>query len=323
MTNKTLSIIIPNYNDATRLERCLNSILEQKQKSVEIIVIDDGSTDNSLQILSKYESQITLLTQQNKGAASARNKGLSIAKGKYIWFVDADDMITADSLNNNFINRLKRENYDVYLFGIKEIKPLGSEKIYINTNSDYLNNKSSIKKKFIRLFTENTFNEQANKIYRKSFLIKNNIKYQCFSSGEDAVFNCSVFSNVNTLAVLKEVKYIYYLFTSSDSTYNKSRNLLNDMTKICKIFKNMFAKLDISSNNAIMNKFLAEGILGIEKNYFYSNHPSYSKFNDFISSKDMRLLIRNVKTKGVKIKIRIKIILIKFPLILFVYLKVR
>ena len=89
-----ISIIIPIYNAEKYIERCINSLKNQTYKNIEIICINDGSTDNSLNILKRIaitDNRITIIEQENKGVSVARNKGIESAKGKYIMFLDADD----------------------------------------------------------------------------------------------------------------------------------------------------------------------------------------------------------------------------------------
>lgn len=98
--NVLISIIIPVYNVEDYLERCLDSIIHQSYKNIEIIVINDGSTDSSLKILEKYalkNSRIIIVNQENKGLSGARNIGVEKAIGDYIWFVDGDDFIDNDA----------------------------------------------------------------------------------------------------------------------------------------------------------------------------------------------------------------------------------
>lgn len=102
--DKLLSIIVPVYNTEKYLADCLSCLLEQQYRNIEIICINDGSTDQSLAILERYagfDSRITILNQQNKGQSNARNNGLNIAKGAFITFVDADDYISPDALSTN------------------------------------------------------------------------------------------------------------------------------------------------------------------------------------------------------------------------------
>ena len=110
MTDRYISIIIPAYNVETYLEECLLSLVNQNisANDYEIICVDDGSTDNTVNILDKYKNKydnIIVIHQKNQGVSSARNKGLDIAKGDYIWFVDSDDIVVYNTLNEicNFL----------------------------------------------------------------------------------------------------------------------------------------------------------------------------------------------------------------------------
>lgn len=115
-----LSFIVPIYNTAIYLDQCILSMIRQDipQSEYEVILIDDGSTDNSLEICRKYadkNSNFTILTQPNSGQAKARNRGLEIAKGKYIRFVDSDDYIKENSLAES-INLLETMKLDILAF---------------------------------------------------------------------------------------------------------------------------------------------------------------------------------------------------------------
>lgn len=91
-----ISVVVPVYNVETYLEECLNSIINQTFSDIEIICINDGSTDSSLDILNDYskkDDRIKIINQENKGLGATRNKGIDLAKGKYIFFIDSDDYI--------------------------------------------------------------------------------------------------------------------------------------------------------------------------------------------------------------------------------------
>lgn len=121
--NIILSIIIPFYNVEEYFERCLNSIVSQKVSPnlFEIIAINDGSTDGSLEIaerIAKLQSNMTVVSQENKGQSAARNHGVRLAHGKYIWYVDSDDWIEKGCLGN-IVNILEDSDIDLYTFGHK------------------------------------------------------------------------------------------------------------------------------------------------------------------------------------------------------------
>ena len=98
-----ISVIIPVYNVENYLKRCLNSVLNQTLKDIEIICVNDGSTDDSAQICEEYalkDERFSVFHQENKGVSAARNKGLSLAEGEYICFIDSDDSIKENYLSH-------------------------------------------------------------------------------------------------------------------------------------------------------------------------------------------------------------------------------
>lgn len=116
---KSISVIIPVYNAARHLEQCVRSVMEQTLRDIEIICIDDGSTDDSLQLLRRLaqeDGRIVVLTQENGGAGAARNKGLAAAQGEYLSFLDADDFFEPDMLEKAY-GQAKRDRAEIVVFG--------------------------------------------------------------------------------------------------------------------------------------------------------------------------------------------------------------
>jgi len=140
-----ISIVIPVYNAQKTLEKCLQSIFNQTYKNFEIIAINDGSTDQSLEVLKKYQDKITILNQNNQGAAAARNAGAKIAKGQFLIFCDADIIMDPQMLEL-MLKALENEpkasyTYSAFKFGLKTFRlwEFNSEKLkkmpYIHTTS--------------------------------------------------------------------------------------------------------------------------------------------------------------------------------------------
>lgn len=102
MEDKLISIIVPVYNAEKYLDNCISSILNQTYKNIELILVNDGSTDNSLQICNKYkeDKRVKIYSQENKGQGAARNKGIDVANGYYIGFCDADDTLNEHMYEN-------------------------------------------------------------------------------------------------------------------------------------------------------------------------------------------------------------------------------
>lgn len=113
------SIIVPIYNVELYLEDCIQSVLHQSFQNYELICVNDGSTDSSLEILKSFnDPRIKILDQINQGQSAARNSALDIASGEYVWFVDSDDKIAENSLNA-LDEILRRELYEIVFFNAK------------------------------------------------------------------------------------------------------------------------------------------------------------------------------------------------------------
>ncbi len=145
MAEPTISIVIPTYQHAGELPLCLESIFAQDRKDYEVIVVNDGSTDNTLEVLKPFEGRVTVITQENRGGNAARNRGWQEAKGKYVLFCDADVIMRPDMLSQ-MVAALERNSgasyaYSSFKFGWKKFKlwPFDGDKLrrlnYIHTTS--------------------------------------------------------------------------------------------------------------------------------------------------------------------------------------------
>lgn len=117
-----VSIVVPVYNGEEYLERCLKSICTQSYPDLQVILVNDGSTDGTAELCQKYvvqDDRITLISQENQGVSKARNVGLSLVKGEYLLFVDADDELLPNALLY-LVEKMKQTNADLILFGWKE-----------------------------------------------------------------------------------------------------------------------------------------------------------------------------------------------------------
>ena len=136
-----VSIIIPVYNTEKYIKECLDSILNQTLKEIEIIAVNDGSVDDTLVILKEYEKeheQIVVIDQLNSGQSAARNKALQIATGKYVYFMDSDDLVSTQMLEELF-NKSEKENLDViYFSGTSFFENRELEKAHASFKNSYL-----------------------------------------------------------------------------------------------------------------------------------------------------------------------------------------
>ena len=181
-----VSVIIPVYNTEKYLRKCLNSVCNQTLSDIEIICIDDCSTDNSLNILKEYSSKderIKLIEfKENKGAAVARNTGIDEAKGEYIGFIDSDDYPETELFYEHLYNNAKEKDADISKGAYKD-----SETGYIDEtiNAKILENKN------------NFCSTYCSAIFRNDFIKGNSIKFPELRDMEDPVFafNCALKAN--------------------------------------------------------------------------------------------------------------------------------
>lgn len=212
-----ISIIIPVYNSEKYLKRCLSSIINQTYKDIEIIIIDDGSTDSSNKICKEYalsDNRIKVININNSGVSNARNKGLDVANGEYIAFVDSDDVVdekfieTMYNYCQEYNSKLCAVNVN-YFYKNKVKKPLHMKTGLID------------KKQYYRSLVYNIKGFVCNKLYHKT-LIKNVRFDSGISICEDLLFNVKVAASIKNAIVVN--KYLYNYFQNIDATYNSNYN---------------------------------------------------------------------------------------------------
>lgn len=253
------SIIVPVYNVEKYLKACLESLINQTLRNIEIICINDGSTDNSLSILNEYrkrDSRITLINKANEGVSEARNDGLRITGGKYIVFVDADDFVEKD-LCERLQEEINQTNADILVFGAN-IFPKGAVKyekwllstLNVNTAVYTSNCESALfKEKCSKPFL-------WNKCYKKEILEKNNIWfYKDIKLGEDNLFQFMIFPKADKIVFIKDVLYNYRCMRE-DSAMWKMRS--NSEWKIQMHIKIMEYVLKSWSSYGILERYTDE-----------------------------------------------------------------
>jgi glycosyltransferase involved in cell wall biosynthesis len=215
-----ISVIVPIYNSGQYLEKTIISILNQTYKDLELILVDDGSTDNSGEICSEFQkndNRIKILTQKNSGVSEARNKGIVESTGKYICFVDSDDWIDETYLDDFGISE---DNYDGTLF-IQGFNDCYDGKTYRNIKNSYKHNlyKPAIKEEIegFELFHNGYI---CSKLYQRSILVENNIKFEkSLHMNEDHIFNFDYF------------RYIKFINVTSHSGYNYEHRNNNSLSR--------------------------------------------------------------------------------------------
>ncbi len=246
MIQPLVSIIVPVYNVENYLTECLDSLVNQTYPNIEIICIDDGSTDNSPKILNQYKqshSNIKTITTENQGQASARNLGLKEASGDFIMFVDSDDWIAVEAIetvfSKGFFDNIK---VDAVCFGLQQVKNgiKSPQREYSFEGVQPIDETLALK----------ISPEPFAKLYRSSFLRQNKITFPEGLWYEDMTFYWHCISCVDEIGLMKEVYYNYR--KRDDSTMGNSEKKTLGMT-IHHLY-NLEAIYKIWSDNKYLDK---------------------------------------------------------------------
>lgn len=229
--NELISIIVPVYNNAKYLEKCITSIISQTYSCFELILIDDGSTDNSLEIcelFQKKDHRIIVMHQENAGVSSARNVGLGVMSGKYFCFVDSDDTIESDMLEKLYV-ALNSNNASLSICGFKKIFKKGTEEYFHFKES--IEGKKNIMNFVLEHYLEWLVSSPGGKLYK-------DIKFspgrfdEDISLGEDLKFNIQYFAQIDKLIVIEDCLYKYMDVEGSLTKIYKNGNY----EAICNIY---------------------------------------------------------------------------------------
>ncbi len=205
------SFIIPVYNSERYIIKCINSILNQSEKNFEIIIVDDGSSDDSVKLIKQLKSdKIRILSKKNGGLSSARNYGIKYVKYDYIWFVDSDDYIEQNALHE-LLKIIKRKKYDVIAF--QHYKDFSGKKVIIKDDGD--------RKSMHQNILVNT--SACTKIFKASFFKKHGFKFPEGKIYEDLALIPFVLSCAESFYYL-ECPLYNYVYRNNSIMNTKSFN---------------------------------------------------------------------------------------------------
>lgn len=214
-----LSIIVPVYNTKNQIDTCIKSIVNQIDREVEVIIINDSSTDNSEEIILEYKNQYPNIKyyskKENTGLADTRNIGIDKAKGEYIMFVDSDDYIEKDLLKN--LNKYMKDNIDVIKFKLN-VKYDNSSytvdgPIFSKTDGETAFN--------LLAFEDVMFDSACIYLFKREFLLKNNFKFKVGTYHEDFGLVPLVILQAKSV-VSTNIKGYYYIQTNNSITRNSN-----------------------------------------------------------------------------------------------------
>ena len=207
-----ISIIVPVFNSEKYIQRCIDSVTKQNPKNCQMILIDDGSTDDSLKIMQQEAEQydyIQVIHQENQGVSMARNAGLKVADGEWIYFLDSDDELLPDALKQMCCTIEQDCQWIIFNY-YKHID--GTEKRYENEITQKKLTKYLDKEEFPRLLEDQLFMLQCGKVFRRDIIEKNQIYFQKnVVYGEDIRFNLKYFQYVDRYIVSNIPVFVYYI----------------------------------------------------------------------------------------------------------------
>lgn len=283
-----ISIVIPIYNAEKYLEECLNSIKNQTYKNFEVIMVNDGSKDESETICKRfleYDARFRYFTKENGGVSSARNLGLDNVKGDFITFIDSDDWIAENHLEL-LINSIKKTNSDIVVSCYKEFDnniDTYYTIVYTKQEKNLLNFEKMNRDDFLTIFPKLMslnvcFNNAVAKLFRKELV--NNLRFDTsIKYGEDLDFYFSLYLNVESISYVDELTYVYRIHGDSTTSNFNQEYAKQELSIFKKMFKkiqeiglptihyfNKFQKLLKARVNYIKNKVLLNEHLDFLKN---------------------------------------------------------
>lgn len=245
-----VSIIVPVYNAVMYIDRCVQSILSQTIREYEVILVNDGSSDGSLHLCKSYADaydNITFISQDNSGVSAARNRGLSVAKGTYVMFVDSDDYMFPQ-MCEIMVNTIEEKNADLVVCGTTET--WGG--LWAPVRDVDYQTFDSFKKDFFDHFNSELLSPPWNKIYRRE-LIKDMFDAS-ISFGEDLVFNLNYLKNCQRISFIKSAPF-YHEKANENSLVN--RVYPSRLIEIEKVHSNVLAFYE-SDNPKLHKKYIRD-----------------------------------------------------------------
>ena len=290
------SVIVPLYNAESTIKACIDSVLNQTYKDFELIIVDDGSTDKGGEICDAYaleNDKIKVIHKQNGGAGKARNIGISLSKGEYILFLDADD-----EWESSLLKSLEEYSSDVITFGYKIDygQKIVTKKI-IN-ESEELNVLNAVR----ILENQGAFNVVWNKAYKREILKSSSFPQE--NSCEDLIYNCRIFKNVKTVAILSSILYVYNRKEDITLANRYDKNLNENILKAKEERLSLYKEIGFVGEEA--EKLFALKYIGYE----FSKIPNIFRKNNGLKAKEkfkeLKKIIKNKESKKYFKKVKVQ-----------------
>lgn len=262
LSNVTISILMPVYNSQEYLKNTVQGVINQSYKEWELILVDDGSKDNSKNIcieLQKIDNRIRFVNKENTGVSDTRNIALDNAKGKYIAFIDSDDSVHKDYLKI-LLSSIEKSNGQLAVCGFKERKISTNGQIEELSRVFYPKEviaTEDMKDLIMDFGNSGLLNPLWNKLYSREIIEKNNIRFkEEVETGEDFIFNLQYFRKINNICFSKGELYYYIRRNNNSITYQYIDNMYEKGLEIHNLLEDFLKDMNFYNSK---NKYILYG----------------------------------------------------------------
>lgn len=336
---KLVTIAIALYNNVNYVHKCVESVLSQTYKKLEVVIIDDGSTDASLDVCQKYDydNRIRIITQENSGLSVVRQRALEEAKGQFMMFIDADDFLEMDCVEN-LLTIIEKNSADICVCSTRFIDEAGtflsgySKQFECKINQEITNTKDRLSTEYCKFIEQFMMSDSWNKMYRCSFLKKSGVRF-CLTkgrNGSDTAFNHKILIHSPIITGTSYIGYNHVMYKKS-AVHRKCKKLQDSFFEIEKQLAREASKCKMND----LSQQLSEVYIGMMLTAFQD------VYNEEVSmchnpQKGMKELVNThkifIEENGIKIQplsysrntITVFALLLKYlPVLLPVFLQIR
>lgn len=310
-----VSIIVPAFNCQETIKETLNSIRKQTFTDFEVWIINDGSDDSTKKLVDSYcgrDSRFKLYSQKNQGVSVARNMGVQLSQGEYVLFVDSDDIMFPNMLEQLY-KEIKTNDYEMAICGYRMKAISKSGKVMFKDvtykNAKYDSNKMIIED-FGQLLDSRLLNVVWNKLISRKFINNNKIEFDCFVSGEDTLYNVKLMKCINKMCIIQEPLYQYRRCNEGSLTTYFHINKFTALKQYNNALRELYIMWNRYNDQCIkqMDFYLIRSVISATSSLFDRscrlNKDERKKFvREIVDDNSVQLAVRNVENDKLMIRI--------------------
>lgn len=312
-----VSIVVPVYNVEKYLDRCIESLVNQTLKDIEIILVDDGSPDNCPEMCdewAKKDDRIVVVHKENEGASYARNTGIELSKGEYIAFVDSDDYVDKN-MYDDMVMTADRYNCDMILCDV--LKETADEQFTFSHNirEGYYSKKQLIEEYYPNLLMTNSVDFPATIshcaiLFNNKFMHKNGFRYEKIRYSEDLLFGAIAIYNANSFYYMKGKAYYHYVYNRESVSHTEKPGLWENYLKLYEFISNYFLsqkEYDFSQQVCICLLYFLYSSVNNIKNSSMTLINKYSKVKEIAKNIKVREMFKLLNLRNLDIPLTLRL----------------